>query len=157
MPGWQQHVTRSVTLEGGVLVGDDGSDSSARAVRYAAAEAHRRGAPLHVVRAWGLGTGEAPPDAERGYVPPLEDVEAATLDVARRRVREVVGDVPLADDDVHVHVVHEAPAGALVEAAAGADVLVVGTRGRGGFTRLLLGSTADQCVRYAACPVVVVR
>jgi len=157
MPGWQQHVTHHATVDGGVLVGDDGSPASAGAVRYAAQEAVRRGSDLHVVRAWSLFTGEKPPGVERGYVPPLEDVEAATRDAAHRRALELVHEASLPRERLHVHVVQGQAAAALVEASAGADVLVVGTRGRGGFERLLLGSTADQCVRYAACPVVVVR
>ncbi|MEJ5868577.1 universal stress protein [Pseudokineococcus sp. 5B2Z-1] len=157
MPGWQQQVVRHVVVDGGVLVGDDGSEGAGAALRYAAEEAVRRRGLLHVLRAWSLATGEDPPDAERGYVPPLEDVEAATREVVRRRATALVEVSRLPVDDLRVHVAHAAPARALVEASSGADVLVVGTRGRGGFARLLLGSTADQCVRHAACPVVVVR
>ena len=56
-----------------------------------------------------------------------------------------------------VHVVHSAPAKALFHAAQTADLLVVGTRGLGGFKHLLLGSVAEQCIRYASCNVLVVR
>ena len=58
--------------------------------------------------------------------------------------------------NVQLHVVHGQSSAALLEAAAGAEIVVVGRRGAGGFRGLLSGSTADQVVRYAPCPVVVV-
>jgi nucleotide-binding universal stress UspA family protein len=61
------------------------------------------------------------------------------------------------DARVSCHVVHRAPAKALLETAEGADLLVLGARGGGGFRGLLLGSISDQCVHHAPCPVTVVR
>ncbi|MGW7444192.1 universal stress protein [Kitasatospora sp. NPDC054795] len=59
--------------------------------------------------------------------------------------------------EVRTEARHGTPAGALVEAARGADLLVVGSRGLGGFTGMLLGSVAQHCTRHATVPVVVVR
>jgi nucleotide-binding universal stress UspA family protein len=58
---------------------------------------------------------------------------------------------------VRIHVLHRPPVKGLIEAAKRADLLVVGARGLGGFTGLLLGSVSDQCVHHAPCPVTVVR
>lgn len=155
MPGWKQQVVEHVHPSGGVVVGDDASRCGAKAVRYGLEEARRRGTTLHVVLAWSIVNAVRPPDLEHGYVPSLEESEKATRDAEERRVAELVGPEP--GVPVEVHVVHHPAVPTLLEASRTADVLVVGTRGRGGFERLLLGSTAEQCVRYAEVPVVVVR
>ena len=142
-----------VRPDSGVVVGDDGSPCAAAAVRAAADQARWRGARLHVVRAWSLTTAVRPDDVPPGIVPSMLEFETATLDTERARVVELVGD----QLDVEVHVVHAPPARALVEASASADLLVVGTRGLGGFKHLLLGSVAEQCLRHAASDVLVVR
>ncbi|QZY29221.1 universal stress protein [Nocardioides coralli] len=144
-------VVSQVDLDGGVLVGHDGSATAARAVQWAATHAAAVHVPLHVLRAWSLTTAPTPPTQELGYVPPLADYEAAVRD-------ELAADVAALDLDceVHLHVVHAATAQALLDAAEGADLLVVGRRGRGGFRGLVFGSTADQAVRHAPCPVTTV-
>jgi nucleotide-binding universal stress UspA family protein len=68
---------------------------------------------------------------------------------------EVLGDAP--EIPVTTQVVGGAPASVLLDAAADAAMLVVGSRGHGGFTDLLLGSVSDHCARYAGCPVVIMR
>ncbi len=141
-------------LGGGVLVGDDGSACAAAAVRAAAEEAVLRGVGLHVVRAWTITTAVRPADVPHGIVPSTAEFEAATLAAERTRVAELL---PGSAAEVEVHAVHGAPAKVLIEAAESADLLVVGTRGRGGFKKLLLGSVAEQCLRYAPCSVMVVR
>jgi nucleotide-binding universal stress UspA family protein len=140
--------------DGGVVVGDDGSACGAAAIRAAALEAECRDVPLHVVRSWTIASAVRPADVPRGLVPSLLEFEAATLATEELRVKEVLKD---AADSAVVHVVHAPPAKALLTAAKTADLLVVGTRGMGGFERLLLGSVAEQCVRHAACSVLVVR
>ncbi len=149
--------TREVTElrpDGGVVVGDDGSTCAATAVRVAAEEAVRRGATLHVLRAWSLTSAVRPDDVPPGIVPSMLEFEAATLAAERRRVTELLAGVSV---EVQVHAVHAAPAKALIAASETAELLVVGTRGLGGFKHLVLGSVAEQCLRHAASNVLVVR
>ena len=147
-------VNEAVEFDGGVLVGHDGSECAQEALVWAAALAARAGLDLHVVRAWGMTSAPRPKTWEPGYVPPLTDFEQAVQE-------ELDGCVAAAKLDpslpVHTHVVHRPPAKGLIAAAKGADLLVVGARGGGGFAGLLLGSVSDQCVHHAPCPVTVVR
>lgn len=145
--------TEGVTIDGGVLVGHDGSDASGEAVAWAAGHAVRLGVHLHVLRAWVLTNAPRPATMEPGYVPPQEDFEAAVLDQLRRDV-DALGLPP--DCRVDLHAARGQSASRLVEAAAGAELVVVGRRGAGGFRGLLFGSTADQVVRHSPTPVVVV-
>ncbi|ROR89912.1 universal stress protein [Nocardioides aurantiacus] len=146
-------VATEVDARGGILVGDDGSPASQEGVRWAADLAGRLGETLHVVRAWSISSAPRPASATGGYVPPLTDFEQAVLD----RLREDVAAAGVSEGDaVQLHVVHGAAGRRLLEAAAHADMLVVGTRGAGGFLGLRMGSTADQVMRHAPCPVVVV-
>ncbi len=140
--------------EGGVLVGDDGSDFAAAAVRAAGEEAVRRGVTVHVLRAWSIMSAVRPPDLPRGVVASVLEYELATRAEEERRVAELLAGCSAT---VEVHVVHAAPAKALLIASQGVELLVVGTRGLGGFKHLLVGSVAEQCIRYAHCSVLVVR
>lgn len=145
------HVVEEVELGGGVLVGHDGSAASGEAVRWAADLASRLGTPLHVLRAWVITKAPRPATQELGYVAPMSDYEAAVR-------AELEGDVRHLDPpgQVELHVVHGHSAKKLLLAARGAEMVVVGRRGRGGFRGLGFGSTADQVVRNATCPVIVV-
>ena len=142
-------------VAGGVVAGFDGSRAALCAVEEGADEAVRRGTALHVVRAWMLSNAAGETDAPAGTVPSLAEVEQAVrasvdraVEVARRGrpALQVVG-----------HVRHGKAAQTLVEAARGAGLVVISRRGSGGFVDLLLGSTADQVVRYAPSAVLVVR
>lgn len=145
-------VVRKVTLQGGVLVGHDGSASATEGVRWAADLAAELGEPLHVLRAWGLLNAPEPASKVGGYIPPLADWEAAVRD----DLGADIGRLELTGE-VHLHVAHEQSAAALLAAAEeGVRLLVVARRGAGGFRGLGFGSTADQVVRHAPCPVVVV-
>lgn len=150
-----EQVAETVELDGGVAVGVDGSQSSITALRQAADEACLRGAVLHVLRAWTMRTVPRPADCPPGRVPSIVEYEREALRRTRALVADELGAAPRCP--VEVHVVHAPSAQALVAASERADLLVVGHRGRGGFGGLLLGSVAEQCVRHAHCPVLVVR
>jgi nucleotide-binding universal stress UspA family protein len=137
-----------------IVVGVDGSDESKEALRWALEEARLRQATLRAVNAWTypaiFGPTYIPPDVLDPGV--LEENADQTLSAA---ITDVAGDDPPAYVE---RVVTEGPAAqALVEAAKEADLLVVGSRGHGGFTGLLLGSVSQQCVQHASCAVVIVR
>jgi nucleotide-binding universal stress UspA family protein len=148
-------VSTQAVVEGGVVVGHDGSGCAQEALRWAAALAERAHWPLHVVRAWRIATAPQPSTWEPGYVPPITDYEKAVQADLESDVAAVLGAERAARASCHV--VHTQPVRALIQAAVGADVLVVGARGRGGFAGLLLGSVSDQVTRHASCPVTVVR
>ncbi|HEY0508859.1 MAG TPA: universal stress protein [Blastococcus sp.] len=147
-------VREVVQVEGGIVVGHDGSKCAQEALQWTGRVALRADLDLHVVRAWSMTTAPKPSSWSAGYVPPLVDWEKAALD-------ELTAHVAAAGLDPKVrvtcHVVHKAPVQALMAAAEGANLLVVGARGRGGFAGLLLGSVSDQLVHHAPCPVTVVR
>jgi nucleotide-binding universal stress UspA family protein len=136
----------------GIVVGVDGSDASKDALRWAARQAKRDNTPLRVILAWHIPNtfygGGVPGAIERD----LEGESQATLD-------EIIAEVVGADGpaDVTAHAIEGHPAPELVKASQTAELLVVGHRGRGAFAGMLLGSISDYCVRYASCPVVVVR
>lgn len=148
-------VIRYARPDGGVVVGDDGSDCAAHVLRYALEEARRRGATLHVIRAWSIATAVRPDDLPIGYVASLQELESATLAAEQQRIAELLGATPEAPVDIHV--VHGPSPQVLITASETADIVVVASRGRGGFANLVLGSVADQVIRHAASPVVVVR
>lgn len=137
-----------------IVVGVDGSDESKEALRWAIDEAELRQATLRAVHAWTYGViypGEyVPPDLINADM--LRDGAQRLLDAA---VAEVAGDNPHAYIE---RLVEQGPAAqVLVEAAREADLLVVGSRGHGGFAGSLLGSVSQQCVHHAPCAVVIVR
>ena len=148
-------VTKLVKPEGGVIVGDDGSEGAARAVRFALEEARRRGTTLHIIRAWSIMSTSRPIDVPPGFAASLAEYEAAAMKEETTRIAALLGsdlDVPL-----EVHCVHSPAAQALIDASEKADVIVVGSRGLGGFRSLVLGSVAEQCIRHCSSPVIVVR
>jgi nucleotide-binding universal stress UspA family protein len=147
-------VAESVRIEGGILVGHDGSECAQHALRWAGELARRSGLDLHVLRAWSMTSAPRPASWSPGYVPPMDDWAGAVYEELNKHVTAARLDPSVR---VTCHVVHRSPAKGLIETAAGADLLVVGARGRGGFGGLLLGSVSDQCVHHAPCPVTVVR
>jgi nucleotide-binding universal stress UspA family protein len=144
-----------VDVHGKIVVGVDGSDGALAALRFAVEEARRRGAVLRVVSACELPSYWAWPSG-----PPITITRQAVTDDAVGAVQTVVDQV-LAGDPAppKVEVLAVAgPAGkVLVDAAREADLLIVGHRGRGGFSSTVLGSVGLSCVLHAPCAVTVVR
>jgi nucleotide-binding universal stress UspA family protein len=142
-----------------IVVGVDGSPASGMAVEFAFEEADRRGVPLGVLRAWRPPMEFPPVQVREGELAPghpdrasVEATEAQQLQDWVRPWRDKHPQV-----DVRWMLSVDRPAAALVEAAREAALVVVGSRGHGGFTGLLLGSVSQQLINHAPCPVVVVR
>jgi|SRR5579862_1636116 len=137
-----------------IVVGIDGSPQSREALRWAAAEARLRGAALRVVHAWNLPYRPIAPS----FIPELDprDIEAAKRHADGLIEEELAELGDLGELEVERVALEDSPAAALITAAADADLLVVGSRGRGGFTGLLLGSVSQQCAHHAPCPIVIV-
>jgi nucleotide-binding universal stress UspA family protein len=138
---------------GRIVVGVDGSEHSRRALRWALEEADLRGASLEAVAAWSYPY-LAGADAVATVAVDPRELQATTARALEEALEECA--TPAQRDAVKRTVVEDRPARALLDAANGADLLVVGSRGRGGFAGLLLGSVSSQCVHHASCPVVVV-
>jgi nucleotide-binding universal stress UspA family protein len=137
-----------------IVVGVDGSNGARHGLEWAAEEARRRHARLGVVLAWQIPFALYPGPGTVGVDHELID-ELRKL--AEKRLDEACAAVPnLEGLEVERSVVQAPPAQALVEAARDAELLVVGTRGHGGFAGLLLGSVSQQCAHHAGCPVVIV-
>jgi nucleotide-binding universal stress UspA family protein len=142
---------------GTVVVGVDGSPESSAAIEFAMQEATRRQASLRVIAAaqlpeyWTIAYGTAD-------LPSPDEVIADTKRIARQTLDEVVTAHPeLAAAEFDVEAIAGSPGPVLVEASEGADLLVLGHRGRGSLRSALLGSVGLHCVLHATCPVTVVR
>ncbi len=137
----------------GVVVGVDGSDVSDAAIEFAAVEAERLGEPLRVVSAW-------MPVAIPGDFGVYPDVYLSDLEeITRGVVDDVVERVTAAHPALHVEgrVGEGDPASVVVEAASTAVLVVVGSHGRGGFARFLLGSVSEEVVAHLPAVTAVVR
>ena len=133
---------------GEIVVGVDGSASSVDALRWALRQAARTGDHVKAVTAW---------DYPNMYGFPLTldlDWEATARQALDESVQQAAG---TDHTDVSTAVMRGNPTQVLVQAAAGAELLVVGNRGHGGFTEMLLGSVSSHVVAHASCPVLVVR
>jgi nucleotide-binding universal stress UspA family protein len=136
-----------------IVVGTDGSESARHALEWAYEEARLAAAELVVVHSWEY---------------PYPDVSGSTSDTRDRMRRDAEKELDEAvavqaergrADGVIVrkHLVESAPAKALIDESEGADLVVVGSRGRGGFASLLLGSVSRAVVQHAHCPIAVIR
>jgi nucleotide-binding universal stress UspA family protein len=150
LPTTAPHPEENTMSTSTIVVGVDGSASSVAAVRWAAREAALTGATLHAVTSWTY-------PASYGWAPVIEDLDWAenARTVLDQALKEAFGGADSAA--VVRHVAEGHPAQVLLDAADGADLLVVGSRGHGGFTGMLLGSVSQFVVSHARCPVVVTR
>jgi nucleotide-binding universal stress UspA family protein len=139
-----------------IVVGIDHSAGAGQALRFALEEAKLRGATLRAVHAWQAGyvgsRMEVGLPAVGGEIHEFRNAAVAALDATLGET------IPEADGvDVERRVVEGTPAAVLIEESREAELLVVGSRGHGGFAQLLLGSVSQQCAHHAECPVVIVR
>jgi nucleotide-binding universal stress UspA family protein len=140
-----------------IVAGIDGSKSSLSALRWAIGQAGLAGAAVDAVIAWHY------PDlvASGGYgmtvggIEPAYDFREGAEEIVADAIRNALD--PASDVPVRARVAQGHAAEVLLAASAGADLLVVGSRGHGGFAEALLGSVSQHCVQHAVCPVVVVR
>src|ERR1700761_9182199 len=138
-----------------IVVGVDGSPSSIGALRWAIRQAELTGADVEAVIAWHYpiatgGYGFAPTGMATSF-----DFKENAEKVLAEAISTACG--PGGSVPVHPRVIEGNPAQVLLDASDGADLLVVGSRGHGGFTEALLGSVGQHCVHHARCPVVVIR
>jgi nucleotide-binding universal stress UspA family protein len=145
-------------MAGRIVVGVDGSAGSDTALAWAIDEARLRGASIEAVHAWTY-----PYVADVAYMARAAldrgDLENTAKEVVTDALRRMAGEGPGSGGEgvaIHAAVVEGSAAHALTEAAAGADMVVLGTRGRGGFAGLLLGSVSQQVSHHSPCPVVIV-
>lgn len=140
-----------------IVVGFDGSDSAQNALRWALDEAEQRNGEIRLVTAWSkppmswypalleTAAGEIVAEDSPGQV--AETIQAEALKIASSRGAAATGNV------VHT----DSPASAILNAAKNADLVIIGSRGHGGFPGLHLGSVSHQVISHAPCPVLVVR
>jgi len=143
-----------------IVVGVDGSAGAQEALRWAVAEGRLRQWPMRVVHAWTLGYLGGGLDRHAYWTGSFGPVDPSELRRAAEGLLErALGELgdELVGLEIEQEVVQGAAAEVLISATAPADLLVVGSRGHGGFVGLLLGSVSQQCVSHARCPVVVVH
>lgn len=139
-----------------IVVGVDGSEHSVDALMWAVDEAKVRSAEVDVVYAWQYPTPVMTFEGMLTGAAPEVDFTEEAKEVVERVVKEALGG---SDPEVKLtkSPVRGQAAQVLIEASESADLLVVASRGHGGFAGLLLGSVSHQCVQHAKCPVVIIR
>ena len=138
-----------------IVVGVDQSEGARAALRFALEEARLRQARLRVVHAWQFGYIGAP--GFEGSLPAVGGDLAEFHEAAEAALDETLRGVVADGVAIERRVDQGAAAPVLIEESRDADLLVVGSRGHGGFAQLLLGSVSQQCAQHAFCPVVIVR
>ena len=140
-PGSTDHV---------IVVGVDGSESSKEALAWAAHQAEISGSRLRVVMSW-----QWPVSASWVPIPESVNLDTESRKAVARIVSDTLGDAPVIP--VETVVIEGPPALSLVSQSKGADLVVVGSRGHGAFSGMLLGSVSEYVVTHAMCPVLVMR
>ena len=130
-----------------IVIGVDGSAAALKAVAWGVAEARFRGVPVHLMHSWSFPAATVGADGL-----PHADIQAA----AEKVLSDALASVDTDGLEVTTEICPDLPAQALVRASEGAEMVVVASRGVGGFAGLHIGSTADQVVHHAKCPVVVI-
>jgi nucleotide-binding universal stress UspA family protein len=144
-------------MAGRIVVGVDGSRASKEALSWAVGEARLREDTVVALHA-SMPPYTAPAALPGALIVPVEDGTAEAIrKAAEELLAEAVSEAAAGDVTIEQRLVEGPAAGALIEEAKGAQLLVVGSRGHGGFTGLLLGSVSQQCAQHAPCPVVIVR
>jgi nucleotide-binding universal stress UspA family protein len=134
---------------GTIVVGVDGSEPSKDALRWAARQAELTGAELLAITAWHF------PTTYWAVVPEGIDFAGEAGKALDKAIAEVLGDSPSVK--VRTSVFNGSAAVALIDASADAELVVVGSRGHGAFSGMLIGSVSEHVVTQASCPVLVVR
>ncbi len=141
---------------GRIVVGVDGSEHSIEALRFALAEGRARGADVQAVITWSM-----PAVTDAFGTSGLAGIDPQIFADGAKLLLDQAVDAATDDADERAAIVRSVIEGSaghvLVELSRGADLLVVGSRGHGGFAGLLLGSVSNQCVHHAHCPVTVIR
>jgi nucleotide-binding universal stress UspA family protein len=138
-----------------LVVGHDGSAGARNALTIALQLASELASPVTIVRAWSVATAPRPKSWKFGYVCSNDELAEAVQEALVAETRDLLS--RFAAVPVDFRVLHAAPAESLIRCSQTARMLVVGSRGRGGFSQLALGSVSEQCVRHAGCPVLVTR
>jgi nucleotide-binding universal stress UspA family protein len=138
-----------------IVVGVDGSPSSRTALRWALRQAKLTNGTVDAVMAW-----EIPMVFQSyGMAPVYVEEEGSFEENAKKTIEAVISEETESADSQRVmsRVIKGHPAQVLLDVATGADLLVVGSRGHGGFAEALLGSVSQNCVHHAPCPVLIMR
>ena len=136
-----------------IVVGVDGSDSSKAALQWAVRQAELTGSSVEAVIAWHYPVMMG----AYGYVPVSAVDSVDFAETAAKTLAEAIADAvdPATNVPIATSVVEGTPAQVLLEASASAGLLVVGSRGLGGFSSALLGSVSQHCAHHAACPILI--
>jgi nucleotide-binding universal stress UspA family protein len=141
---------------GRIVVGVDGSPGSRAALRWAIRQAELTDSSVEAVVAWQFPAGAS----GYGLAPMVTEGSADYYEeLATKQLQSAITDTadPTCRAPITLSVREGAAAAVLLDAAGGADLLVVGSRGHGGFTGMLLGSVGQHCARHARCPVAIIR
>ena len=138
-----------------ITIGYDGSEFADAALRNGLSLAEKLGLPVRVVRAWTISNAPRPESWTAGFVPPVEDFAQAVREQVADQLAPILAEHPGVTVDLQVP--HGAAGRELIRASLDSRLIVVGTRGLGGFSGLLIGSVSQQLVEHAACDVLVTR